>query len=213
MAAPFFGQSFWQGVLANALVNLLWSAGIGTALLAFLKYVGRVVWQRRQALIGWTAFVAMIFLTLSAIRYNTVSAKESTIQSLQGAVEQLNREIAPRRISEDQRKCLVLALTEVPIGSVNMYANIGDGEAYRYLAGLVDPLMQAKWKANVKGSTPYPMPGLWILMNTANSVIPVEAQNLGRAFQKCGVQFTYRDDPNSILSTNEWALVVGSKPD
>ena len=212
MADPFFGQPFWQGVAGNALVNLLWSFGIGGALVAFLKYVGRVTWQQRQLVIGWSAFVAMIFLTLTAIRYNTVSAKESTIRSLQAAVEQLTLHIAPRQISEEQRKCLVLALTEMPAGSIRMYVNIGDGEAYGYANGLIDPLIQSKWNVNSAGSTPYPLPGLWILINNANGPLPKDAENLGKALQKCAIPFIDRVEPALVTKAGDWALVVGAKP-
>lgn len=213
MAEPFFGQPFWQSFLGSALVNLLSSLGMGAALIAFLKYVGRVAWQRRQLLIGWSAIALMIFLALELIRYNTVSAKESTIRSLQASVAELNRRLAHWRISEEQRKCVVLALTEMPPGEVKIYVNVGDRESANILSSLLDPLTQSRWKVNPGGSVPYPMPGLWILLNNANGPPPKDADKLGKAFRKCGIPFIDRVEPGLITTPGDWALVAGVKPD
>jgi len=200
MAEPFFGQSFWQDIAGSAIVNLLWSLGIGAAVTAFLKYVSRVAWQRRQLVIGWSAFAVIIFFTLEAIRYNTVSAKESTIRSLRASVAELNRRLAHWRVSEEQRKCLVLALTEMPVGSVRLYVNIGDGEALNFANSLVDPLAQSRWRTNFAGSTPYPMPGLWILVNNANGPLPKDAENLGGGlFRNVGFRSQTASSPISFI--------------
>jgi hypothetical protein len=210
MMEPFFGQSFWQGIIGNFIVNLLWSLWIGTALVAFLKYVGRIAWQRRQLLLGWLAFVVMILLALQAIRYNTVSAKESTIASLQSSVAELSRRLAHWRVSPSQQRCLILALAQVPVGAVQIYSNIGDSESYGCAMSIIDTLLRSKWRVKFAGSTPYPMPGLWILVKSPNGPIPPDAEKLSRAFQKCGIASTVRVE---LMGDSDWALVAGAKPD
>lgn len=108
---------------------------------------------------------------------------------------------------------MVLALTEMPAGSVRLYVNIGDGEALNFANSLTDPLTQSRWKTDFAGSTPYPMPGLWILVQNASGPLPKDAENLGRALQKCGIPFTERAEPDLIRTPGEWALVAGAKPD
>src|SRR5216684_1713870 len=112
MLQHILGSSFWQSVAGNLLVNTLSALGIGAALMAFLRYVLGIAWKRRQTLIGWGALVLTVLLTLEAIRYNTVSAKESTIIALQASVETLNKRLTPRHLTETQKKDFLSALTE-----------------------------------------------------------------------------------------------------
>jgi hypothetical protein len=113
-------------------------------------------------------------------------------------------------LTEAERKDLVLALTEMPAGSVQLTFNIGDAEAFGYGNGLAEALTQAKWKIS-SDSTIYPLPGLFIVLNNANSPPPQDAADIGKAFQKCGIRFMFRIDAN-VVRSGQWALVIGPKP-
>src|SRR5690242_18475529 len=114
MLQHILGSSFWQSVAGNLLVNTLSALGIGAALMAFLRYVLGIAWERRQTIIGWGALMLTVLLTLEAIRYNTAGAKESTIASLQASVEKLNKRLSPRHLTDAQTKDFVSALGELP---------------------------------------------------------------------------------------------------
>ncbi len=210
MLQHILGSSFWQSVAGNLLVNTLSALGIGAALMAFLRYVLGIAWKRRQTLIGWGALVLTVLLTLEAIRYNTVSAKESTIIALQASVETLNKRLTPRHLTETQKKDFLSALTEMPAASTNIYFDIGDSEAFQYQNSLIIALRTAHWHVTPKGGTNWALPGLFIVEDPYISP-PVEkdATNLAKAFQKSGIRFTQMWSP--FEPARRWVLIVGPK--
>ena len=213
MLQHILGSLFWQSVAGNLFVNTLSALGIGAALMAFFRYVLGIAWKRRQTLIGWGALVLTILLILEAIRYNTVSARESTIVSLQASVETLNRRLTPRHLTETQTKDFVSALSELPAASasIDVYFNIGDYEAYQYEVSLVSALNAAHWHVTPKGGTGWQLPGLFIVKDPyIPPLAERDAKNLAKAFQQSGIQFTQMWSP--FEPARRWVLIVGPKP-
>jgi len=109
-----WASPFWQGIAGTILVNTLQALGIGTFLLAFLRYGIGVVWEGRQLIFGGASLAIVVFLTLFAIRFNTISAKESTISSLQASVAQLNKTLKAPHLTIEQQSKLKTVLKQGP---------------------------------------------------------------------------------------------------
>jgi len=129
MPQHFLESPFWQSLAGSLLANAFFALLLSATVLSFFRGMAKQMWTMRQTIRLWLTVPLFIYFGLLAIRYNTVSAKESTIRSLQASVETLNRRLTPRHLTENQRKALVMALTEMPAGTVPIYFNIGDSEA------------------------------------------------------------------------------------
>ena len=72
-------------------MNTLSALGIGAFLLAFLKRVVGKAWSGRQSIVAWIALAFAAFLSLEAIRFNTIAYKQSVLTSTQSSLDQINK--------------------------------------------------------------------------------------------------------------------------
>jgi len=121
-------------------------------LISFVKRIAKIVWTRRVTIRLWLSVPLVFYVALLAIRFNTGSANESTIKSLQASVEALNTRLTPRQLTKTQQQALILALADMPAGSVDLYANVGDAESLEYEISLQEALAKAKWTGYRAGS-------------------------------------------------------------
>jgi hypothetical protein len=200
---------FWQSFIGSLLANAIFAVLMSAIVISFGRRLVKIAWTRRVTIRLWLSIPLIFYVALLAIRFNTGSANENTIKSLQASVEALNAQLTPRQLTEAQRQALILALADMPTGSTEMFVNIGDHEALGYELSLQDVLTKAKWNVTPRGSTPWPYPGLFIVVAKRDS-IPPDAANLAKAFLKSNIYFRYTDQ--NFGTSNGWALIVGTKP-
>jgi hypothetical protein len=167
--------------------------GIGTFVMTFLRLAAGKAWSRRQTIMGWAALALTILLMLEAIRFNTVSANESTIASLLGSVDRLNEALEPRHLSAAQAKCLKAKLLIKP-GTVRFAWAGANAEAFQYASELDDVVEAGNWRVLADENMLYPDWGVWIFVSKIQ--VPPDAVLFRDALSACQITAGWKIAPD-----------------
>ncbi len=184
-----FDSPFWQSVAGSLLANAIFALLLSTAMISFVRHLAKQAWLERQTIRLWLTVPLFLYVGLLAIRFNTVSAKESTIASLRQSVDRLNEQLAPRHLTAQQKACLKEKLSKGSPGEVHFAWAGANAEAFQYAVEVDDVVEAGHWKVDDDQNMFYPFGGLLIIVGKTQ--IPAAATVLRDAFSTCRVSATW----------------------
>lgn len=160
------------------------------------------------------------FAELATQRFPGVSQEEALsrlredIEAVRRRAEDLERAVAPRRLSAEQRASVAVRLRDVPKAPVFIVCLSGNAESCAFAADVARALREAGFAVEVQdqilfGASPEPPRGLFMVLK--RDEVPACAPALQEAFHAVGVELGAYPSDNADFA-GRVQMTVGVKP-
>lgn len=140
------------------------------------------------------------------------SALQKELEATKTQLAELQKQVTPRRLGEEEKGDMVKALAASGSFSVTV-SYLSDAESSAYALDFLSVLKRAAWQVSgpLLAMNSEPMPGVWIITRDQHEV-PTGTRILMDVLKKHNIEVRQQKQNDPSLDPNSFVFLVGSKP-